>query len=298
MQRKFFTLDVFTERPFAGNPLAVVTEPEGLDTATMQAIAREFNFPETVFVHPPDNVAHRARLRIFTPTAELVFAGHPTVGTAVLLAHLDGAAAAQDFVVEEKIGPVACRAVMRSERLGEARFDVPSLPVDAGKAPDAKEIAAAVSLAPEEIGFDGHAPARWSTGMAFTYVPVRSRDALAQARPDPARFEPVLGIDGPGKVYLYCAQTSAPDIDYRVRMFAPGMGIPEDPATGSAAASFAGLLASRGMADGDHSIRIEQGLEMGRPSLIALTVTMRGGRLAASQIGGGAVIVMEGRLEA
>src|ERR1700751_2726154 len=108
MRRKFFTLDVFTRRRYAGNPLAVVLEPEGLDGAAMQAIAREFNLPEPVFVFPPADKAHRAKLRIFTPAAELPFAGHPTVGTAVLLNRIDGAAGKREIVLEEGIGPGRC----------------------------------------------------------------------------------------------------------------------------------------------------------------------------------------------
>src|SRR5262245_14610936 len=135
MRRRFATLDVFTERRFTGNPLAVVLDPQGLETAAMQAIAREFGHPETVFVQPPRDPAHRAALRIFTPAAELPFAGHPTVGTAVLLARLDGAASG-DLVVEEKVGPVRCH-VMPSDACGFARFDVPELPARVGHGADA-----------------------------------------------------------------------------------------------------------------------------------------------------------------
>ena len=108
MPRPFVTLDVFTDRRFTGNPLAVVLEAGDLDTVAMQAVAREFNLPETVFVFAPEEAAHRARLRIFTPYRELPFAGHPTVGTAVLLGKLDGGAGARELVLEERVGPVTC----------------------------------------------------------------------------------------------------------------------------------------------------------------------------------------------
>jgi trans-2,3-dihydro-3-hydroxyanthranilate isomerase len=299
MRRRFVTLDVFTERPFTGNPLAVVLEAENLDTVAMQAIAREFSHPETVFVLPPADSTHRARLRIFTPASELPFAGHPTVGTAMLLGRIDGGAAEREIVVEENIGTVRCRAAMIDRDRGRASFALPRLPAEAGMGPDAAAAAAALSLDPADIGFDGLRPSRWSAGIAQTFVPVRSLAAIARARPDPTRFDATFATDGRAVAYLYCGEVAEAGHDFHARMFAPGMGIPEDPATGSAAASFAGLLAAGGRyADGRHGVRIEQGYEMGRPSLIELSMEIRGGKLAAATIGGGAVVVTEGVIEA
>jgi len=299
MKRRFFTLDVFTEKRFAGNPLAVVLEPDGLDTLVMQTIAREFNHPETVFVFPPADAKNRAALRIFTPAAELPFAGHPTVGAAVLLAILDGAKVAREFILEEKIGNVLCRFEPNTADTGYVRFTIPSLPSAAGDLPGVKEIAAALSLKPDDIGFDGATPSRWSAGLPFSFVPLKNLDAMARCRPDPAQFEKVFGIGGPGKVYLFCAQAAEPGHDFHARMFAPGMGIAEDPATGSAAAAFSGLLAASGRyGDGEHTIRIEQGYEMGRPSLIELGLSLRDGRLTSATIGGSAVTVTEGMIAA
>src|SRR6476620_12289256 len=139
MRRRFATLDVFTDRRFAGNPLAVVLEGQGLEADAMQAIAREFNHPETVFVFAPADPAHRAHVRIFTPARELPFAGHPTVGTAVLLALSDRASAGSDFVLEEGIGPVRC--TLEAVNGGSARFALPQLPAQAGAAPDDAAIA-------------------------------------------------------------------------------------------------------------------------------------------------------------
>lgn len=298
MKRRFFTLDVFTQRKFTGNPLAVVLEPEGLDTAAMQAIAREFGHPETVFVFPPANGEHRAALRIFTPAAELPFAGHPTVGTAVLLATLDGGTA-REFVLEEKVGNVPCRFEPRVADVGYVRFTIPSLPSVTGDLPGKADIASALSVAPEDIGIDGMAPARWSAGNPFSFVPLKSLDAIARCRPDPAHFEKVLGIGGPAKVYMFCEQAAEAGNDFHGRMFAPGVGTPEDPATGSAAAAFAGLLAASGRyGDGEHLVRIEQGYEMRRPSLIELGLSIQGGKLASATIGGPAVIVTEGVIDA
>lgn len=298
MKRRFFTLDVFTQKKFAGNPLAVVLESDGLDTAGMQAIAREFNHPETVFVSPPADAKQRAAVRIFTPASELPFAGHPTVGTAVLLAILDGGAE-RDFVLEEKIGNVPCHFEPRAADTGYVRFVVPSLPTAAGDLPGKTEIAAALSVSPDDIGFEGAVPSRWSAGVPFSFVPMKNLDAVGRCHANPASFEKVFGIGGPGKVYIFCKETAEAGHDFHARMFAPGMGVVEDPATGSAAAAFAGLVAASGRyGEGEHNIRIEQGLEMQRASLIELGLTVSGGRLTSATIGGSAVIVTEGTIAA
>ena len=297
MRRRFVTLDVFTETRFAGNPLAVVLEPDGLDTAAMQTIAREFNFPETVFVFAPENSANRARLRIFTPTRELPFAGHPTVGTAVLLGRLDGASA-REFVLEEKIGLVPCRVEPLTADSGRAQFDLPRLPEPAGRVGSNAAIAAALSLKPDDIGFDDFTPAFWSAGNPFAFVPLASLDAMRRCRAVEADWNAAFGTDSHNAAYMFCRQTEDGN-DFHARMFAPRYGIAEDPATGSAAAAFAGLLAARhDRADGEHLVRIEQGYEMGRPSLMELTLKIAGGKLTGAAIGGVAVVVSEGMIEA
>jgi len=291
LRRRFATLDVFTDRRFAGNPLAVVLDSEALDAAAMQAIAREFNHPETVFVFAPADPAHRARVRIFTPARELPFAGHPTVGTAVLLGARDGGG--RDLVLEEGIGPVQCTLESTSGGAPGARFAIPQLPAEVGPAADDAAIAAALSLAPSDIGEGG--PARWSAGIPLTFVPVASLAAMARCRPDLAKFDAAFGAGA--AVYVFCKETVEPGHHFHARMFAPGMGVPEDPATGSAAAAFTGLLARR-LSDGTHALVIEQGYEMGRPSLIRLTAEVAAGRLLSASIGGNAVIVTEGTIEA
>ena len=290
MRRRFATLDVFTDRRFAGNSLAVVLDAQALDAAAMQAIAREFNHPETVFVFAPADPAHRARVRIFTPARELPFAGHPTVGTAVLLGARDGGGG--DIMLEEGIGAVRC-TVESTSGGGSARFAIPQLPTEAGPAADDAAIAAALSLAPDDIG-EGR-PARWSAGLPFTFVPIASLAAMARCRPDLAKFDAAFGAGA--AVYVFCKETVEPGHHFHARMFAPGMGVPEDPATGSAAAAFTGLLARR-LSDGTHTVVIEQGYEMGRPSLIRLTAEDAAGRLVSASIGGNAVIVTEGTIEA
>jgi trans-2,3-dihydro-3-hydroxyanthranilate isomerase len=298
MRRRFVTLDVFTEKRFAGNPLAVVLEPDGLDTAAMQSIACEFNLSETVFVQPPENKAHRAKLRIFTPGRELPFAGHPTVGTAVLLARLDGGSAARDFVLEERIGLVPCCVKPTGPDSGHATFDIPRLPAEEGQTPDGATLAAALGIAATDVGFETFVPQRWSAGNPFTVVPVRGLDAMARCRPDMAHFETAFG-GGFAAPFVVCGETAERGNTFHARMFAPGVGVAEDPATGSAAAAFAGYLAAHGgYRDGEHTIRIEQGYEMGRPSLMELTLKIAGGKLTGASIGGGAVVVTEGTIEA
>jgi trans-2,3-dihydro-3-hydroxyanthranilate isomerase len=296
MSRRFVTLDVFTAQRLAGNPLAVVLDADGLDGAAMQAIAREFNLSETVFVLKPESPAHRARLRIFTPATELRFAGHPTIGTAVLLARLDGGTGARELVLEEGVGPIRCMVEI-GESGGRARFDLPREPEQTGDIRDAAQVAAALGLTLDDLGEDGFLPGIWTAGNAFTFVPVRGLDAVARSRPDATQWDMAFGPDDPPGVFVFCCDTVDPAHDYHARMFAPRLGVAEDPATGSAAAAFAGLVARfGGLSDGEHEIVIEQGYEMGRPSLLRLFVSLRGGQLVAGAIGGDAVLVSEGIL--
>ncbi|MFV0280322.1 MAG: PhzF family phenazine biosynthesis protein [Rhodoblastus sp.] len=298
MARRFFTLDVFTKEPLAGNPLAVVIDAEGLDDAQMLKIAREFNLSETVFVLPARNAINTARLRIFTPATELPFAGHPTVGSAVLLAGLRAPemAGARDLrvVLEEEAGDIAC--TVRLERRGAsfAYFELPRLPEKLGDA-DARALAGALALEEADIGFDGHSPVVWSAGTPFCFVPVRGLEAIARARPD-ARKLTAAGAGGRG-LYLYTRETQDAANAVHARMFstmAPGL---EDPATGSAVAAFAGLAhVFEKPEDGEHALVIEQGFEMGRPSLITLGMSVREGALVSATIGGHAIGVSEGTL--
>ena len=201
--RRFVTLDVFTRQPLAGNPLAVVLDAEGLDDARMQAIAREFNLSETVFVLPPDSDRQRARLRIFTPARELPFAGHPTVGAAVLLALEGGVTGAAAFGLEETVGTVPCVVDVEGEGAGYARFRVPRLPEIWGDGRADAEAAWALGLDPQDIGFDRHRPSRHSAGVPFDFVPVRSLDAIARARPNAEAFAQVFGRRSFGGLRLH-----------------------------------------------------------------------------------------------
>ncbi len=298
MRRRFVTLDVFTQTRFAGNPLAVALEPAGLDTAAMQTIAREFGLSETVFVFPPAKPSHRARLRIFTPARELPFAGHPTVGAAVLLGCMDGHGK-REFVLGETVGPVPCRVSAEAKDRGHALFAIPRLPAPDGMPGSREAAAGALGLALDDIGFGGLEVAGWSAGVAFAFVRLRGLEAVRRCTLDLAKWDKAFGGVGTASAFVFCKETVDAANHFHARMFAPRMGVTEDLATGSAVAAFAGLLAaSTDSADGEHSLRIEQGYEMGRPSLIDLTLTISTGKLAAATIGGHAIIVSEGAIEA
>ena len=301
MRRRFATLDVFTNNRFAGNPLAVVLEPDGLDTRAMQTIAREFNLSETVFVFPPSNAGSRAKLRIFTPANELPFAGHPTVGTAALLGRLDGGGE-RAFVLEENIGPVPCRVASTGADSGMASFDIPRLPAKDSDGPDAAAMSGALGIRATDFAdffSEGLPVERWSAGNPFMFVPLRGLDAMSRCRVDVARFEAAFGGAGRAAAFLFCRETRDAGNAFHARMFAPGLGVLEDPATGSAVAAFAGYLtAYGGYTDGSHVVRIEQGYEMGRPSLIELTINISGGKLTGASIAGNAVVVLEGTIDA
>jgi trans-2,3-dihydro-3-hydroxyanthranilate isomerase len=299
MTRRFQTLDVFTETALAGNPLAVVLNAEGLDDARMQAIAAEFNLSETVFVFEPRNAINSARVRIFTPKRELPFAGHPTVGAAALIAHQRASdlLAAQDLriVLEEPIGDVVCVARRRKGQALAAYFELPKLPERLhAEPPSTAEIASSLGLEPQDVGFDGHEPSLYSAGAPYLFIPIRSLDAIGRAAPG---IMPWATKDGPA-TYLYTRETARQGSAYHARMFASAWGVTEDPATGSAAAAFAGVAqAFDRPRDGEHMLVIEQGFEMSRPSLIALGLMIEDGALASATIGGSVVIVSSGSLD-
>lgn len=297
-RRRYVVLDVFTDRPLAGNGLAVVLDAEDLDTARMQAIAAEFNLAETVFVLPPERPpVHAAKVRIFTPQHEMPFAGHPTVGTAVLLA-LDAAGpgaatGAAVIVLEEPVGPIRSAVAVEGEGIGYAVFDVPRVPEPVGAALDREAVAAALGLLPAEIGFENHRLSAFSAGAPFVFVPVRDRAALFRAMPiGPAwkRAFPTVS-----SAYLYTRDTVSAESAFHARMF--GGGTTEDPATGSAAAALAGVVhAFDKPPAGTHRYVIEQGYAMGRPSLITLEIDIEGGAVDAARIGGRAIVVARGEL--
>ena len=299
MQIPFVTVDVFTDRKFGGNPLAVVPDATALSGAQMQAIAGEFNLAETTFVLPPQDPSHTAQVRIFTPRAELPFAGHPNIGTAYVRAveaNRAGRALAEPLVLEEKAGLVRLDLIKDGNSTSGARLAPPQALVR-GDDVDAEIVAAACSLAVDDIETTNHPPRIASCGVPFTFVELKTRAALATARPRAEVFtkhlpaERIVGI----LLYLYDRRDG---LDLQVRMFAPLYGVPEDPATGSGNVALAGLLASlRAEPDLSLKFRIGQGIDMGRPSLLEASAEKRGGKIIGLSIGGRCVPMMRGVLE-
>lgn len=302
IKRRYRVYDVFADKPLAGNPLAVVLDSDGLDTAAMQRIAREFNLSETVFIGTAEKPAHSAAMHIFTPAIELPFAGHPTVGAAVALAEERKLGAAPEgteiLVIEEVVGPVRC-AVWRGRGATFAEFDLPRLPEKVRFEVVPELVAAALDLDPHEIGFENHRVDAWSAGVPYVTVPVRGLAAVAKARMDVDAWMNLAPRAGPlvAAPYIYCRETVGHEASFHARMLAPHEGVPEDPATGSAAAAFAGaVMRFDAPPDGSTRLVIEQGVEMGRPSKIRLELDVEHGTLTAARIGGHAVRVAEGTL--
>jgi trans-2,3-dihydro-3-hydroxyanthranilate isomerase len=296
---RFHTLDVFTSVRFGGNPLAVVLDAGELSDEAMQAIAREFNLSETVFLAPPASPENTAKVRIFTPARELPFAGHPTLGAAVLLARVATAPREADerrIRLEEVVGTVEVVVRSPASDAPYAELRAPALPVAIAGPPSDRELAAVLGLAPSDIGFGAHRASSYRAGISFVFVPLASRDALARARFDAAAWNRVPHQPAEAGVYLY-TPGAAGEPDFHARMFSPGAGITEDPATGSAAAALAGpLAAATTLADGTHRWQIAQGEDMRRPSRLHLEADFSGGRPRALRVGGHAVAVTRGEI--
>jgi trans-2,3-dihydro-3-hydroxyanthranilate isomerase len=300
-QRDYVIYDVFTDSAGAGNPLAVVFDAEGLDTAAMQRIAADFNFSETSFVTPAADAAHSARVRIFTPHYEMPFAGHPTVGTAIAIAERSGGSSAALLVLEENIGPVRC-AVTGGEGAPLAEFDLPRLPERLPLNADAAAVGAALGLDPQDVGFENHRISLWTAGVPYLTVPVAGLAAAGKISFNAAawrEFAPQKENGAQASAYIYCRETMKSGSAFHARMLVPAEPPYEDPATGSAAAAFAGAVAAFDRpVEGPHQFWIEQGVEMGRPSAIRVSMDVTGGAIAAARVGGHAVRAGEGRLSA
>lgn len=319
MNAVYHTLDVFTDRIFGGNPLAVFPDAGPIPDALLGPIARELNLSETVFVYPPETAAGTRRVRIFTPGAEVPFAGHPTVGTAWFLVASGavevppgaGDGSGVTVVLEEKVGPVAVEVSLEDDVLVSARLTTAAAhrewPLHAS--PD--DLAAMLCLESHDIGIprglagDGGIgatealePVFASAGLPYVVVPVGSVEAAGRARLDPAVRRRVLGHEPPATFVYVVAPGGAPGVDLHARMFAPEVGVPEDPATGSACAALGGYLGARLRARNGHAAwRVEQGVEMGRPSILALDVEVDGGVPTRVRVGGSCVLVARGEME-
>jgi trans-2,3-dihydro-3-hydroxyanthranilate isomerase len=272
---RYVVVDVFTDRPLAGNQLAVFTDARGLDDETMQALAREVNFSESTFVFPPEDGGH-ARIRIFTPLAELPFAGHPTLGTAFVLA---GPLQTPELRLETARGIVPVRLEREENRLVFGRMEQPIPSVQPYEA--VEELIAALGVEGSELPVE-----LYDNGMRHVYVSLRSEEEVAGLRPDLARLElpPDLGIN--------CFAGSG--TRWKTRMFAPGAGVAEDPATGSAAGPLALHLARHGRIAFGDEIEISQGIEIGRPSTLFARVDGSAEAVERVEVGGSAVTVARG----
>jgi trans-2,3-dihydro-3-hydroxyanthranilate isomerase len=298
MQRRYITVDVFTDRAFGGNPLAVVLDAGGLSTAQMQAIASEFNYSETTFVLPPRDSAHDAQVRIFTVRSEIPFAGHPNVGTAFVLA-TQAKSPPEQFLFEEGAGLVPVAVLKEQGKVVGAELTAPQ-PLKKLTAFSAEQAAACLSLSAADVRTDRHPPLIASVGLPFLMVELNTRDALGRARPDATAFARIFPCDGSDAVYLYTRDVTPSEkpCDLQARMFHPGSsGLSEDPATGSATVAAAALLADlAGDRDGELKLRIGQGVDMGRPSLLLTRVRKANGVVTSAHVGGACVQMMEGTI--
>ena len=299
MKLNFVTVDVFTDRQFGGNPLAVVPDARGLTSAQMQAIAAEFNLSETTFVLPPLDAAHTAHVRIFTPRAELPFAGHPNIGTAFVVAGAAASAAnpiaGDTMTFEEKTGIVRIKLLRGRSGVTGARLAAPQN-LSIGENISRDIVASACSIVPTDIDTRAHQPCVASCGIPLIFAALNSRAALATARPRAEIFTQHIPVTLATGIHLY-VETDTPAADIETRMFAPLHGITEDPATGSANVALIGLLAMlRSAPDLRLERKISQGVDMGRPSLMLASAEKRAGAVVAAHIGGNCVPVMSGAI--
>jgi trans-2,3-dihydro-3-hydroxyanthranilate isomerase len=298
MDLVFHTLDVFTDRTFGGNPLGVFPDAAHLPAALMQRVAREMNLSESVFLGPPES-GGTARVRIFTPGVEVPFAGHPTVGTGIFLASrldITTADGPTTLVLEENVGHVPVDVRFEHGRPVFARFTT-AVPPDHRPSPvSPADLARMVGLSEGDL--DRDLPVEMvSCGLPYHCVPLRSADAVRRAVLDMAAWKRLLADSWAHHVYLISREAEGEGVDVRVRMFAPGSGVAEDPATGSAAAALGGYLSKAdGRASGTLSWTVEQGLEIGRPSLLHVEADRSAGATVAVRVGGSAVFVSSGTM--
>lgn len=291
---KYYTCDVFTAAPFGGNQLAVFPDAQGIPEHLLPQITREFNFSETTFVYPPADPGHTKRVRIFTPGSELPFAGHPTVGTAIVLGIIGDIPVEPDgttIIFEEGVGPVPVTIRSRNGVPAFAQLTAAVLPSFDDNVPSAEDLAVLLTIARDEL-HDAKYPLRFvSVGFPFLFVAVQNRSVIERIRINVPMMEK-LGLK---EIFVFTDETVQQDFHFHARMFAPLIGIPEDPATGSAVAAFAGYLAVMDpRRNGTLQWNIEQGFEMGRPSLLYSEAEKKDGTITAVRVGGNAVMMTEG----
>ena len=296
MKVQFYTCDVFTDVRFGGNPLAVLPDATGLSSVQMQQIAREFHFSESTFVLPSHG-GYTRNVRIFTPTQEIPFAGHPNIGTAFTLAsigELGNIDEGLNIIFEEKAGPVPISIRQVGADIW-CELKAPE-PLSLGQSIDLDLIAAALSLVSEDIITSTHQPIVASVGLPFVIVELGSRLALERARSYLPAIEEIQGLGVMPDILLYVR--SEDDFDIRARVFAPLDGVPEDPATGSANCALAALLSHyKTESTGDFSWRIAQGVEMKRPSVLEARSKKRPDSGVDVWVSGTCKMVSEGLIE-
>ena len=295
----FTLVDVFSDRPFGGNQLAVFPGAAGIADRIMQQLAREFNFSETTFVFPPENGGTR-KLRIWTPGGEVPFAGHPTVGSAHVLAAIGDiplVGAETRIVLEEKVGPVPVTIRARDGVPTFAQLSVAKLPEIGPPVPTRKTLAEILSLDEKDL-LGGHfAPQAVSCGLPFLFVPLKDRDAVKRSRIRVDPWERTLGNAWASMIMVFSRDPEREGSDIRARMYAPGISVPEDPATGSACAALGGYLAARdARQSGTLRWVVEQGFEMGRPSIIEIEVDKADAAITAVRVGGASVVMSSGEI--
>lgn len=296
---RYLTLDVFTPTPFGGNQLAVFPDARGIPEGALLDITREFNFSEVTFCYPPEDPANTRRVRIFTPGGELPFAGHPTVGTAAALALAEGAlpGGSGRFTFEMGVGLVPVEVRVESPVRAWAELTVAKLPEVGPHAPTLNTLAEILSLEAKDLLGGALSPQAVSCGVPFLLIPLRSLDAIARARVRVDRWEQTLKRFWAPMMFLAARDEERGPHHWRARMFAPGINVPEDPATGSAVAAFGGWLAMKDpKPDGAFAWTVDQGVEMGRPSHLTVSVEKVGGAVTAVRVAGQAVLMSEGTL--
>lgn len=298
---RFYVTDVFTDQRFGGNPLAVIPDAAGLSTQEMQQIAREFNFSETTFVLPPQDPNNTCQVRIFTPMAEIPFAGHPTLGTAYVLVQqglvlVEGTETL--LQLEEGVGTVPVRVNLKDGKPDFLQFSAARLPEFTDLPDTLADIAEALGIPVDELGTESLPVSIVSCGLPFLVVPVKHLATIQQLQVNEQLIRRKAEHQAHWRsVCVLSLETVEAQADLHVRMFAPWFGVPEDPATGSAAAALAGYLGRfKAGAEGTFSWVIEQGLEMGRPSTLYAEADKNNEQFKAIRVGGQAVMVMAGHL--
>ena len=296
MTYDFVIADVFSSTPFGGNQLAVFLDARGLSDRAMQSLAREINFAESTFLLPPSKKEYARRVRIFTPGAEMPFAGHPTVGTAAVLVDtglVPAPGGTATLILEENVGPITVEVEKRGSGAAAhlwSRFSLERASEFLAKGTSNEQMARALCLSSGDVLESWYATA----GLAFCFARLADSKAVDRAILDRGVWAPPLS-DGPSP-NLFLFAEAAPQQLY-ARMFAPAIGVDEDPATGSAAAALAGTLAARdGREAGEFTWQINQGVKLGRPSLIEASALKKGGKVSRIRVAGSTAIVGTGRI--